>query len=65
MIPEEFGGLTSLESLSLGYNKLAGSIPAALGKLLYLERLDLHSNELTGGCTVRTRQAELSRDVDY
>ena len=47
-IPEELGGLASLQELFLFRNGLSGEIPEELGNLTSLTRLHLHENELSG-----------------
>ena len=42
------GNLANLQTLSLDYNQLTGSIPAELGSLTNLTELELRSNQLTG-----------------
>ena len=42
------GNLSNLETLYLGFNELAGPIPADLGNLSNLETLYLGFNELAG-----------------
>ena len=48
-IPPELAGLTHLQSLDLGRNKLTGGIPPELGGLTNLQRLYLGLNKLSGG----------------
>ncbi|CAL2251971.1 unnamed protein product [Prunus armeniaca] len=47
-IPIGIGNISSLVSLSLGYNELSGSIPTSLGRLQNLQGLDLDNNKLRG-----------------
>ncbi|XP_050232581.1 probable LRR receptor-like serine/threonine-protein kinase At2g16250 [Mercurialis annua] len=51
-IPLSLGNLTSLTSLYLSGNSLAGSIPSSLGQLVLLSVLDLSQNSLTGSIPV-------------
>lgn len=48
-IPEEIGNLSKLQQLSLGGNRLRGSLPtAAFAKLTDLQHLEVYRNHLTG-----------------
>ncbi|KAH7677405.1 Leucine-rich repeat protein [Dioscorea alata] len=47
-IPQVFGDLKSLHSLSMSLNALTGEIPQVLGGLSELESLDLSGNQLSG-----------------
>ncbi|CAN6550036.1 unnamed protein product [Malus baccata var. baccata] len=47
-IPATIGRLTSLKSLSLGWNQINGSIPFEIGQLTNLEGLAFSANNLTG-----------------
>ena len=61
-IPEVLGGLSNLESLTLGLNGLSGSIPEALGDLSNLEELLLNDSELNGPLPSElTRLSRLTR----
>ncbi|XP_016648162.1 PREDICTED: probable LRR receptor-like serine/threonine-protein kinase At3g47570 [Prunus mume] len=47
-IPIGIGNISSLVTLSLGYNELSGSIPTSLGRLRNLQSLNLKDNKLRG-----------------
>ncbi|XVF18628.1 hypothetical protein REPUB_Repub11eG0038900 [Reevesia pubescens] len=47
-IPEELGGLISLQMLNFSHNNFTGPIPPSLGNVIALESLDLSSNKLGG-----------------
>ncbi|XP_021813163.1 receptor kinase-like protein Xa21 [Prunus avium] len=47
-IPIDVGNISSLVTLSLGYNELSGSIPTSLGRLRNLQALYLDGNKLQG-----------------
>ena len=47
-IPAEFGKLSRLTYLNLGFNLLTGTIPAEIANLANLEYLSLHQNNLVG-----------------
>ncbi|XP_021826532.1 LRR receptor-like serine/threonine-protein kinase EFR isoform X2 [Prunus avium] len=47
-IPIGIGNISSLVTLSLGYNQLSGSIPTSLGRLGNLQGLYLQGNKLQG-----------------
>ena len=46
--PEELFLLRNLETLSLGFNDMTGTIPAGIGSLTALQFLDLNENEFQG-----------------
>ncbi|KAM0938353.1 putative protein kinase RLK-Pelle-DLSV family [Dioscorea sansibarensis] len=47
-IPEELGGITTLQELVLEDNMMQGPIPKSLGNLITLEKLHLSSNNFSG-----------------
>ncbi|KAH7651415.1 Non-specific serine/threonine protein kinase protein [Dioscorea alata] len=47
-IPEELGGITTLQELILEDNQMQGPIPESLGNLINLERLLLSGNNFSG-----------------
>ncbi|KAL6284582.1 hypothetical protein ACE6H2_015511 [Prunus campanulata] len=47
-IPIGIGNISSLVTLSLGYNELSGSIPTSVGRLWNLQALYLNGNKLQG-----------------
>jgi len=40
--------MSQLETVNLSYNKLSGTIPSEIGKLILLDSLELSHNDLTG-----------------
>jgi hypothetical protein len=47
-IPESFGNMTTLKSLSLAYNSLSGTIPTQMGQLTDMVQMWLFFNRLEG-----------------
>ena len=47
-LPDELGGLTSLEEIIMDDNKLSGQIPGSLGSIATLQVIDLDNNTLSG-----------------
>ncbi len=47
-MPEEWGKLSKLQKLYLGYNELVGPIPSSFGQLGELRVLNVPSNSLSG-----------------
>lgn len=43
-----YGCLKNLRVLSMGNNKITGTLPSSLGNLTNLQRIVLHQNKLTG-----------------
>lgn len=51
LIPESFGDLAGLETLTLHENRIAQQLPEILGFLTDLKWLSLHDNQFTGAGT--------------
>ena len=48
-----YGCLKNLRVLSMGNNKITGTLPSSLGNLTNLQRIVLHQNKLTGEIIIK------------
>ena len=63
-LPDDWGGLKNLRSLSLRGNHLSGGIPSDLGNLDHLLSLDLSGNQLSGEIPSKLGSVRDLRDLD-